>query len=233
MRRSPRTVFYMLIAIAALLLGTIHQVEAAFKMQLTSGGSTTTISDNGSGDLSWFSTGVITFSGMVGDFAVYVTLGSSKPVIGSPTNPMLNITSFTATSAAGGTLDIALSDTDFGPVGPSAVFRTDLNGTLVPGTIAAKTYFVNGNADFTMANLVGNISPLTGVSSGSDSQIASPGTPFSINMIATIMHTGAGATSFDATTRVGVPEPSATLCLGITLFGIAGYTGWQRRKTTI
>jgi hypothetical protein len=30
---------------------------------------------------------------------------------------------------------------------------------------------------------------------------------------------------------ISVPEPSASLCLGIILFGLAGYVWWSRKKS--
>src|SRR5262245_30208778 len=104
MRRRSRTLCFMLIAIAALLLGTMHPVEATFKMQLSDGSTTKTVSDNQLGDLTFGTTGLITFGGTIGNFFINITLGSSQPLIGSPTNPVLNITSFSATSSTGGTL---------------------------------------------------------------------------------------------------------------------------------
>jgi hypothetical protein len=233
MRRSSRILAYLAVAITALFISAIPSVEAAFMMKVSSGSDSIIVSDNGAGDFSGGTTGVITFYGAVGNFTFNIAVGSSKPFIGSATNPMLNITSFNATSMAGGALTIELSDTGFGPVGPSAMFGTYLNSTLAPGSIAAQTYFANGDANFTHANAVGSVGPLSGFSSGSDSRVASPGSQFSMNMVATVVHTAGQLTTFDATaTAVSVPEPSATLCLGIALFGIAGYAGWQRRKTT-
>ena len=224
----------MLTALAALLLGTMHPVDATFKMQLSDGSTTTVIGDNQLGDLTFGTTGLITFGGTIGNFFVNITLGSSQPLIGSPTNPMLNITSFSATSSAGGALTIMLSDTGFGPVGPPALFTTDLNGTMLPGSVSAQTYFENGTHDFTTANLVGSVGPLTGVSSGSDTRVATAGTPFSMNMVVTVAHAGAGVSTFDATAKAtSVPEPGATLCLGIALFGIGGYSEWRRRKIIV
>lgn len=243
MRRSARDVFYGLISGVSVLLSTTLPVEAAFMMRLSSGGESIMVSDGSVDDITGVIPGLIAFSGDVGNFNINVTLGSSKPLIGSETNPMLNITSLNASSKLGGTLDIELSDTGFGPVGgPQVMFATDLNGTLVPGSISAWTYFNNGSQDFTTANLVGNVGPLTGNLSGSDSQVASPGSPFSMNMKVSITHDAIPSappwalitTAFDATSRAtSVPEPSATLCLGMALFGMAGYVGWKRRKTTI
>jgi len=231
MHRRQRTVCALLLTVAAVLLGTLHPVEATFQMQLQSGSDTRTINDNGLGDLTGGTPGLITFAGTLGDFVVNVTLGSSKPLLGSATTPMLNITSFNATSVAGGTLTLMLSDTDFGPIGPPALFSTDLNGTLIPGSLSAQTYVANGLEDFTTATLVGSVGPLTGAAGGSNTHVAPVGTPFSMNLKLTLVHAGAGATTFDATARAtSVPEPSATLCLGLALFGLGGYAGWQRSK---
>jgi hypothetical protein len=80
--------------------------------------------------------------------------------------------------------------------------------------------------------MVGNVGPLTGVAGGSDTNmVADIGTPFSMAMVVHVTHTGAGVSTFDATARAtSVPEPSATLCLGIALFGLGSYAEWRRRK---
>jgi len=111
------------------------------------------------------------------------------------------------------------------------------NSTLVRGSISAKTYFENGTQSFNSmtATQVGHVASSTGASSSSDTHVASGiGTPFSMKMLVTLIHAGAGVSTFDVTaTATRVPEPSAPLCPGIALFGIGGYAGRQRRKTTI
>jgi hypothetical protein len=212
-----------------MLLGTMHPVEATFQMQLSDGSTTKTISKNESD-------GRITFIGSVGDFAFDVTLGYSKPHTGSPTNPELEIHSFNVTSSnEGGNLTVTLSDEGFGPVGPPTLFSTELDLRQKVGSVSlsAQTFFANENNPFIQ---VGNVGALTTGDShdSSTAQRNDVGTPFSMKMVVTVTHTGAGASIFDATLKAtSVPEPSATLCLGIALFGIGGYVEWQRRKITI
>jgi hypothetical protein len=55
-------------------------------------------------------------------------------------------------------------------------------------------------------------------------------TPYSITLVATLNHTGAGNSSFNAIARddAPVPEPSAMFLIGIGMIGVAA---WSKRKT--
>jgi hypothetical protein len=146
---------------------------------------------------------------------------------------MLNSTNLFSTSA--GTLTIKVSDTGFGPVVAPAAFATAINGTSVPGAIAATAYFENGNVDFTTANVIGNVVPVGPGNNVGGVDIRSgfsPTTPFSLDLEAKVTATAHGQTvQFDANlTTVSVPEPSASLCLGMALFGLAGYGWWGQKK---
>ena len=69
---------------------------------------------------SWFAS----FSGLIGNFNVVVTQGIGYPAIGSPAQPILDLTSVNLTTAAGGgTLTVMITETGFTTT-PAAQFSS-------------------------------------------------------------------------------------------------------------
>lgn len=88
MIRISRT---LLSGIAA--LATMSLAPSAFavpQLQLSDGTTTITVTDQGIGDIDG-NTGVIVFHGSIGAFNINVTTGITKPVLGSPTQPVLDL----------------------------------------------------------------------------------------------------------------------------------------------
>jgi hypothetical protein len=61
-------------------------------MLLTEGANVVTVSDNGIGDINT-DVGTLAFSGNVGSFYVPIALGVTKPILGTSTNPSINLVS--------------------------------------------------------------------------------------------------------------------------------------------
>src|SRR5262245_55288900 len=89
---------------------------------LTSGGLLTTAADGNP------AVGAVSFSGPVGVFDINVDTGLSKPILG----PAVIDLNFTTHSTTGGTLLMALTDTDFNQVGSNAVTQ-HIGGTIHAG----------------------------------------------------------------------------------------------------
>lgn len=138
--------------IAAVLLLSQLSAEGSFKLRLTgsAGPTTVTIEDQIGGDLNG-SAGSILWVGSVDGWTVNVAAALSKPFLGSPANPVLDITySVTHTSgAAATTLTIESTDTGFTPL-PGYPLLGTINGNAI-GTGLTGTYEIfydNTNTEF-------------------------------------------------------------------------------------
>jgi hypothetical protein len=240
MQQHPRIVVWIAIAIVGLVVGVMHSAEASFQLKLTTGGgSSITITDDVFGDSAWGVAGVIAYSGVLGNFNVNVTTGVSKPFLSAST-PTLTINSLNATSSTADSLTIILTDTGF--AGSPTTFETLISGTLIsplaPSRLTARSFLDDADVEFATTTSLGNVGPLSGpnainVVNGSALGSASPTGPFSMTLSTTIEHNGAGSTTGFSATVHSVPESSASLCLGMALFGLAGYGWWSRKQNKV
>jgi len=235
-----KTVFRRLLTVSAALLCLFTMsstnANASFFAAICddlacAGGNDFIVQDNSAADTNP-TIGVINFSQVAFGFTVLVNTSQSKPILGNPAAPVLDLT-FTATTSdsTSHTVNLFASDTDF--VDPTLFpmnFAMRIGGTNTPasGSVTARAWGGTNNtnfpANFSAANLISTIGPLTadpysGMTTGSFLPTV---TPFALTIGTQITRSIAGTTTGDQNfSATPVPEPASVALLGgIMLFSV-------------
>ena len=210
-------------------------------LQMSSGGTTITTADGGIGDVNG-GAGAVTFIGSVGNFSTNVVTGTAVPAL-SPPSPHLDLNSVDVASAAGGTLVIKLSQTDFNSTDALLKFLTSWGGTIsdqipdpnsCPGCSVDLDVYVNlDNGLFsTTGTQVADFNFLNeGVFGNTNLANAAVDDAFSVTIVSTINLPNGGTFSRDAEVMVmAVPEPMTLGLMGAALC-FAGLFARRRQAT--
>jgi len=114
----------------------------ALAITLSDGSSTISVGDNTFGDINPLS-GIITVTGAFGAFDINVITGLSNPVLGSSTQPTMDLSQVSVNYYGGsGSLTVSLSDNNFSLAQPgAAVVTSQIGGTYLNSSVSASTGF--------------------------------------------------------------------------------------------
>lgn len=187
-------------------------------LTISDGTTTVVVNDNSAGGPGTLdddvnaAAGAVTFIGAVGVFTINVDTGLTKPVIGSTTDPHMDL-NFVTSATGAGTLTLTFEDNNFSYIGG---LLDQIGGTLSgpAGSTVSDVILKNGN---TVTSL-GPFAP--GAYSGSTSAGISlvPGDVLALQVV--INMTGPGTASGD---KEGIPVPdggTTLLLLGAALSGL-------------
>ena len=207
MTTTARTLF------TALALAMVSLSHATPVLRISDGTNTVTITDNGfdnvsgrfdgNGTLGIVSQTITNFPG----WSVAIAQGITKPVYGSVTAPILQLT-WTATRTAGagtGTLTMQFSETSFDQ-GASALILTELSGSLGTSTnsIQVRTYHNPDNQNFGTAFLLTDnlFTGTNNFSTNRQNMVALAFPSFALNVVVDLTQAGGQTTS--GTARLSV-----------------------------
>jgi len=187
-----------------------------------------TIIDNNTGDLNP-TTGELTLSTNIGVWSLSISTGITTPVLGSLTNPVMDLV-IQASSTGAGSLTYAFSQNAFSPA--PGTLNAAVSGQVISGAPTKVDYSVYGDTGNSLGALTTllattgtNSLPISTSTSGAENLT----TPFSLTEVVQLTASGASAVSVDASLNV-IPEPSsaALTFLGLALFVVG--LAYRRRS---
>ena len=209
-------VFAFLGLVAMLTAANPIRAHAAASLTLYDGvNPLITVVDNGPGDLIGV-TGAILLQTNVGVWNLAISTAVTKPLMGSTTDPVMDL-DITAVSSAAGSLRLVFSDNGFGPA--TGILRAIVTGHIASGGPGSVTYDVYGDS----ANVIGattvhiasaGTTPFPTSASGAGPLLLP--TPFSLTQVETLVASGPTTINTDASFSV-VPEPTSIALTGLGL----------------
>ena len=192
-----------LLAVGLLVAVSSVQANAAPTISLYDGvNPLITVVDDGPGDhLSV--PGTILLQTNVGVWNTVISTVQTKPILGSATDPEMDV-NIQATSVAAGSLRVVFSDNSFGPA--TGTLHANVTGNVITGAVSTVSYNVFGDP----ANVVGATTVLiasTGTRSLPTGATAygplALGAPFSLTQVLQLLASGATSINADASLYVG------------------------------
>src|SRR4051812_26303969 len=197
-------------AMAAGLLGLVPGAHAIPTLSLSADGGPAIACADGDACDTNSAAGVGGFTQSIGDFAINVPTGLSKPML-SGGDPLMDLNTVNVQMWGGAhTLVIAFSDTGFDLYGGriSTQYGGSLSGT--DSYFEQAAYYDtsnNGNTLFGTGTLISAVGSSAGAFSGSVDGGWAPNGPYSVTEILTLKTGGGGMTVFSGDFEVNVPEP--------------------------
>jgi hypothetical protein len=221
--------------ILVVLTAACRTAHAALQLTVQSGDSSMTFTDGGAGD-SAPETGILSVSYALGSWFFSSTIVASSPVIGSPTQALLDLASLNISSSAPGTLTIQATDTGYNLPTSGMISLSGLIAGATSGSVSYRSYVDTSNTAFGTENLIGEVASYGGAFAGTVSgsiAYTSPN-PFSLTTEVGITHSSGGlqVTTFNAIGTAVVPEPGVVGLLGLGL-GMVGLASLRSRRKRV
>ena len=209
-------VFAFLGLVAMLTAANPNRAQAAASLTLYDGvNPLITVVDNGPGDLIGV-TGAILLQTNVGVWNLAISTAVTKPLMGSTTDPVMDL-DITAVSSAAGSLRLVFSDNGFGPA--TGILNAIVTGHIASGAPGSVTYAVYGDR----FNVIGATNVLIASAGTTPFPTSASGagplllpTPFSLTQVETLVASGPTTINTDASFSV-VPEPTSIALTGLGL----------------